>query len=341
MCQRKIRDMLTMPRIWEQGNEILFMRHFTHGRNSDNRSDLVCFLGEWMQQRTHQLFVDFLLFLATALWGITFIVVKQAVAQVDVFSFLSARFTLAFFVLLVLFHKRTWPFQRDTVGAGALLGVLLFGAFAFQTWGLTLTTATNAGFFTGLNVIMVPLLSLALLKRPPAPFAAAGVVFASIGLYYLTGGWPSHWNRGDMLVFICAIWVSLHVLLTGYFSTRHDPFALTTWQIGTVAGLSLLFSAARGTLTFSLPLPVWVAVGITALFCTVFSFSVQTYAQQFTTPTRTALIFTAEPVFGAMFSHWYGGEALLRSHILGGSLIFLGMILSEIKPVMWKKIGAP
>ena len=289
-----------------------------------------------MTSRTHQLRMDLLLLLVTLFWGTTFIIVKQAVAQVDVFAFLTARFGLAFILMVILFRNKIWPLQGPELRAGIFLGILLFAAFAFQTWGLTMTTATNGGFFTGLCVVMVPILSLIFLRRLPAIFSGAGVVLASVGLYFLTGGGPSHWNQGDLLVFICAIWVAVHILLTGYYAPRHDVLALATWQIGTCALLSLIFSLGSGTLSIQFPASVWGAVVMTSILCTVLAYAVQTYAQRFTPPTRTALIFTAEPVFGALFAHWYGGELLLAEHMLGGGLIFLGMVVSEIRPSLWK-----
>ena len=293
-----------------------------------------------MTSRKHQIGMDLLLLLATFFWGITFIIVKQAVSQVDVFTFLTVRFGLAFLIMLFLFRKRITPFNTRSLRPGVLLGFFLFAAFAFQTWGLTLTTAINGGFFTGLNVIMVPIFSLVFLKRPPAPFAAVGVLFAAVGLFILTGGGPSQWNHGDILVFICAGWVALHILLTGYYAPQEDPLVLATWQIGTVSALSFVFSFMSGNPAMFFPPSVWIAVVITALFCTVFAFAAQTYAQQYTPPTRTALIFTAEPDFGALFSHYYGGEPLLGQHMLGGGLIFSGMVLSEIRPGQWKRLNS-
>jgi len=284
--------------------------------------------------------MDFALLLVTLFWGTTFTIVKVAVSKVDVYAFLFARFFIAFVLMKVIFLKRTWPLHGPTICAGIFLGILLFCAFAFQTWGLTITTATNGAFITGLNVIMVPIFSLIFLKRAPAPFSGLGVLLAFIGLYFLTGGAPSQWNRGDLLVFFCAIWVALHILLTGYYAPHLDTLALATWQLGTVGVLSMAFSLAAGTLTLDMPSSVWAAVGITAIFCTVFAFAVQTHAQRFTPPTRTALIFTGEPVFGALFAHFYGGETLLRQHMIGGGLIFLGMILAEIRPGIWMRINS-
>ncbi|MFO7667719.1 MAG: DMT family transporter [Desulfobacterales bacterium] len=292
-----------------------------------------------MTSRTQQLRIDFLLFAATFFWGITFIIVKNAVAQVDVYVFLCVRFGIAFIVMVILFRKKIFPFHLPTALAGIFLGIFLFAAFAFQTWGLTHTSATNGAFLTGMNVVMVPILSLIFLRRAPAPFAVLGVALAFAGLYILTGGAPSDWNRGDLLVFICAVWVSVHIMMTGYYAPKFDTMALAAWQIGAVAVLNMGFALGTGSFTLHIPLQVWSAVLITALFCTVFAFAVQTHAQRYTSPTRTALIFTAEPVFGALFAHLYGGEPLLSHHLIGGGLIFAGMILAEIRPGIWEKIN--
>jgi len=288
-----------------------------------------------MTSRTRQLFIDVLLLLVSFFWGVTFIVVKEAVAQVPVYRFLFARFAFAFVLMAALFSRRLWPLRA--LGPGFILGSILFSAFAFQTWGLTFTSATNTAFITGLNVLIVPVLSLLLLKRAPSFFAAAGVMVAAVGLYILTGGLPHHWGKGEVLVFWCALSVAFHILLTGYYAPRHDTMSLATWQLGTVAVLSFFFSVGSGQFTLRMPAPVWLAVIATAVLATVFAFAVQTYAQRFTPPTRTALIFTGEPVFGALFAHWYGGEPLLLPHILGGGLIFIGMVLSQIRPGSWNR----
>jgi drug/metabolite transporter (DMT)-like permease len=284
--------------------------------------------------------MDLLLLLVAFFWGTTFIIVKSAVSQVGVYEFLIARFSVAFILMLILFHKRIWPLHGPTMLAGIFLGIILFAAFAFQTWGLTLTTATNTAFITGLNVVMVPVFSLLFLRRQPAPLAAVGVLLASAGLYILTGGAPSHWSRGEFLVFMCAVAVAFHIMLTGHYVTHIEAVALATWQLGTVAFLSVGFSLGMGTLSLRMPAPIWAAVGLTAVFATVFAFAVQTYAQRFTPPTRTALIFTGEPVFGALFAHWYGGELLLTQHMIGGGFIFLGMVLSQVRPALWSRFNA-
>jgi drug/metabolite transporter (DMT)-like permease len=154
----------------------------------------------------------------------------------------------------------------------------------------------------------------------------------------MTGGGPSHWNQGDLLVFICAIWVAVHILLTGYwyYAPRHDVLALATWQIGTCAFLSLIFSLGSGTLSIQFPASVWGAVGMTSILCTVLAYAVQTYAQRFTPPTRTALIFTAEPVFGALFAHWYGGDSCSPSTCSAVGSYFSGWLFQKFGQVFGK-----
>lgn len=291
-----------------------------------------------MSSRRYHLWMDFLLFVTAFFWGTTFIIVKNAVMHMDVYVFLGIRFGIAFIVMALFFRNRIFPLHLPTVLAGIVLGFFLFAAFAFQTWGLTYTSATNGAFLTGMNVVMVPILSLIFLGRAPAPFAALGVLSAFAGLYFLTGGAPSGWNRGDQLVFVCAVWVSLHIMMTGHYAPKFDTMALATWQMGIITLLSMGFAMGTGSFTLHVPAPAWGAVLITALFCTVFAFAVQTHAQRVTTPTRTALIFTAEPVFGALFAHWYGGEPLLVQHLIGGGFIFAGMILAEIRPAVWGSI---
>jgi drug/metabolite transporter (DMT)-like permease len=170
--------------------------------------------------------------------------------------------------------------------------------------------------------------------------AVLGVLLAAAGLYILAGNPAAGWNRGDFLVLICAIWISLHILMTGYYAPELDTLALATWQIGCVAMLSLASSSVLETISLSLPRSVWAAVGVTAVLATVFAFAVQTYAQRYTPPTRAALIFTGEPVFGALFAHFYGGEPFLKQHLVGGGLIFLGMILAEIRPTTWGRASS-
>ena len=291
-----------------------------------------------------RLFADVALLLVTLIWGATFVMVKDAISTFPVFSFMAIRFTLAAAALtpLVLWRRRqlaaaapTGPFAGTArlarVAVPALcIGGALFAGYAFQTFGLQLTTPAKAGFITGLQVVIVPLFAALLLRQPPSRNAWFGVGLATIGLglVSLTAGFRV--QPGDLLVLGCAVSFAAHILLTGHFAPRHDPLLLTLGQVAAVAIFNII---AAGF--FDAPVPVTreviFAAAFTGLLATAAAFGIQTVAQRFTTPTHTALIFAAEPVFAGLFSFLLIGELLGLRQVIGCGLILAGMVVAEIK----------
>jgi drug/metabolite transporter (DMT)-like permease len=278
---------------------------------------------------------DVILLLVAFFWGSTFILVKRAVEVIDVYSFLGIRFTLAAVLLGAGLGKRWRGLDRRTVLAGTALGAALFLSYAFQTVGLTLTAASNAGFVTGLSVVMVPIFSSVVFRAFPPLQAAVGVVLACAGLMLLTGSGSGGSFRGDALVFVCAVFVALHILLTGRFAKTCDPYLLAGVQLAAVAVFGLVSMAVLPgrRLSFA-PVVLWAWL-ITVLFATIFAFVVQTAAQRVVSPTSTALIFSMEPVFAALFARLLGAEVLSLSGYVGGALIFSGMLITELTPSEW------
>lgn len=275
-----------------------------------------------------------LLVLATLFWGATFPVMKDAITEVPVLCFLWLRFALAAVLLGLLAGRKLVTLGRQGLKYGVLLGTLLFLAYLFQTFGLERTSSSNAGFLTGLNVVWVPLLAGPLLAKPPAPAARVGVAMALVGLFLLTWHTPWRLNPGDALVFICSIFVALHVLGLDAWTEGFDAMSLTCVQITTMAVLALGGSLAFDPLSWP---AAWSgglvsALLITALLATVFTFWAMTSFQRLTTPTRAALIYTLEPVFAAIFSVWLHGDQLGMLGWCGGLLIVLGMITAELWP---------
>lgn len=275
-----------------------------------------------------------LLLLTTFFWGVTFTVVKEAVSQVDVFVFLTQRFALAF-ALLLLFcvagrQTLTWATFQD----GAILGLFLFSAFAFQTVALLFTTASNTGFLTGLNVLLVPLAGALFFRQRVGTNVIFGVLLAVTGLFLLCTNGTWSFNRGDILAAVCALCVALHLLLTSHFSRQSGAniYWLTTVQIGTVALLSLITASVRhhSVLTYY-PKITW-AILVCAIFATVFAFLVQTAMQRYLSPSHTALIFCMEPVFAAIYAYWAAGERLGIAGLIGAISILAGMLVSELLP---------
>ncbi len=271
-----------------------------------------------------------LLLITTIFWGVTFTIVKEAVAKVDVFVFLGQRFLLSFILLLpgCLIRRKhySWPLLKRA----SVLGLLLFGSYAFQTLGLLYTSASNAGFLTGLNVVFVPVISAFFLRQMIPNNVKLSVVLAAIGLFLLctNGTWII--NQGDFLVILCAICVAWHLIFTGKYSRLHDVYWLATLQMGMIALLSLLVARLSGHSVFVwYPELLWTMV-ICVLFATIFAFLVQTSVQRIISPSQTALIFCMEPVFAALYAYWAANERLGVFGLIGCVLIFAGMLLSEV-----------
>lgn len=271
-----------------------------------------------------------LLLTTTFFWGVTFTLVKQALEGVDVFVFLAQRFMLAFAVILPICVVKGRQLTARTIRQGCIMGLFLFGAYAFQTVALLYTSASNTGFLTGLNVVMVPLISSVLLRHHISGAIKCAVALSVAGLFLLCGKGTLGFNLGDLLAAICAVCVSLHLIYTGEFARSSDYYWLTAVQLGIVALLSLLFAFFRHRPVFVWQPQMLGTLLICALVATVFAFLVQTSMQRYISHTNTALIFCTEPVFAAFYA-WVANDERLGIYGLAGALLILaGMVLSVV-----------
>jgi drug/metabolite transporter (DMT)-like permease len=284
---------------------------------------------------------DGILLLVTLVWGATFVVVQNAISKLPPLTFNSVRFLLAsifLLIFLVLFYREQLrQMSGKLILSGIILGVWLFCGYAFQTIGLLYTSSSKAGFITGLSVVLVPMFALFILKQKPKASAVIGVLLATVGLYLLTLGDALTINKGDALVFLCAICFALQIIFTGRYAPHFPSLALAFVQILTVAVLSgtsaLFFDDWKSTLnwdTLTTPVVYW-ALLVTAIPATALAFLAQTECQRFTTPTRVALIFAMEPVFAAITSYLFNDEILGGRALTGCLFIFVGMILAELQ----------
>jgi len=280
-------------------------------------------------QRTH-IAADLSLLAITAVWGFTFPAVKRALEAADPFSFLGVRFALAALVLLLAFPRRALRVRLRTIASGAVLGLWLTGGYALQTTGLVHTTASKSAFITGLSVVLVPVLSFAVSRVRASWALVAAVLLAAAGLHLLTGAKAGGMNLGDLLTLGCAVSFALHIVTTERAAPYHDPVPLAFWQIAITA-------IACGFIALTLPerrlvLTPWTLVALltTGILATAAAFLVQTWAQRRTSATHVAVIFTAEPVFAALFSWLVQREALGPERLVGGGLIVLGMAAAKL-----------
>lgn len=280
-----------------------------------------------------------LLLTTTFFWGVTFTVVKQAIENVDVFVFLAQRFLLAFALILPIGFYKGRKLDVSTILKGAVMGVFLFGAYAFQTVALLYTSASNTGFLTGLNVVMVPIFAAVVLKHKVSTGVKLAVILAVAGLLLLCGNGSWDLNRGDVLAALCAVCVSLHLICTGEFVRRSDFYWLTVVQLGVVALLSSAGALIRGKEVIVWYPHLLVPLLICSIIATVFAFLVQTSMQRYISHSNTALIFCTEPVFAALYAWLVLNERLGVYGYAGAICILCGMMISILPDKKFRKVG--
>lgn len=265
----------------------------------------------------------------TAVWGVTFVAIKSALADIGPLWFIATRFSLAAVVLLLIYPRRTLNSLRKTGRAGGIIGIALFAGFLLQTLGLQYTSATNSAFITGLSVVLVPIVGRFWGQKSPSVAAWLGIVSAAAGLGLLTVNEAITLNSGDMLTVFAALALALHIVLVGHHAVNHDAIALSVLQILVVAagglGSALMFEAPPAEFSRE----VWFALGVTAIPATAIAILIQNAMQRYTTPARAAVIFAAEPVFAGLFAFLALGETLGLQQWVGCLFIIAGMLLSD------------
>lgn len=285
-----------------------------------------------------------LLILVTAIWGVTFVVVKDALRDASPLLFNLLRMTIATAVLAAIYHRDLRRLRRSYLAGGAIVGLCLAAGYSFQTAGLARTTPAKCAFITGLIVVIVPLVCAVPLLRPasmrrPGIASYTGAVTAFAGILLLTTPPATHWsallgsiNLGDLLTLFCALGFALHVVALAHISPR--------MPLGALAVLQLAFC----TIVMALALPAFeqprivlsprliVALAITGVLATAVAFTVQSWAQQRLSATRTALILALEPVFAFLTSYLFYGERLSVRASVGALLILAGIAVTELIP---------
>lgn len=180
---------------------------------------------------TKQIKADVAILSITVIWGSSFVLMKNITGSIPFYAFLSLRFLVAAAILCLIFHKALKGIKPQAILHGCVLGLMLFGGMALQYIGLEYTTASNSAFITGLNVVMVPVFSAVYLKKSPPFNAVIGVVLATIGLFFLSGGFSGNWNRGDSLTLLCAVCFALQIIFIDKFAAKTDVRQLAVIQI--------------------------------------------------------------------------------------------------------------
>lgn len=263
-------------------------------------------------------------------WGASFILTKNALSTLATYNFLAIRFIIAFVTSSIIFYKNMLKLDRNTLKYGFLIGTILFAGYALQTMGLNYTTASKSAFITGFSVVLVPLISALFLKKVPERNAVIGAVMALVGLGFLTLNDNLSLNFGDLLTLFATLAFAMHIITVGKYTISVDSISCAIIQIGTVALLSLIMSFAVENPVIPKGSSVWINLFILSFVCTSGAFIVQNVAQKYTSATHTALIYTGEPVFAAIFAYFISGEVLSPRGFFGATLILSGMITAEV-----------
>lgn len=264
-----------------------------------------------------------LLLAATMIWGTTFPVLKDAITSISPSVLICSRFLVAAIAFVPLCRKLNKQLVRD----GVILGVVLFASFATQIIGLETTSANRAAFITSLNVILVPILALALGKSVSMrAFFAAGIAIAGIGVMSWEGG---SLVVGDVWVFGCAVSYAIYILALEAFVLKHQAIKLTAVQLVVVAVLGIVWAIPEFVGQIKQIVPNLAVILYLGLIGTAATILIQAVAQRHVSATQTAVIYTLEPVFAAVFSFWLLGESLGVRGLLGAGMVLFAMLFSQ------------
>lgn len=273
----------------------------------------------------------------TLLWGSTFVVVKNSLDHASVFVFLALRFTLAGICMAAFRPQVFRVLQREEIFAGVRLGFFMFCGYAFQTAGLRYTSASNSGFITGSSVVLVPLILALFWGKRVTWWVYVGTVAAAAGLYFLTVpvGGVAHLNRGDVLTFFAAMFYAVHIILVGEYAREHSAAALSVLQVLACAAMAWLTAFGAHSIRWQpahleSTAELWIGVSVCAVFATALAFSLQLWAQQYTSPSHAAILFTLEPAFAVVTSYFVLGERLGTRSISGAALVLAGILAAEL-----------
>jgi drug/metabolite transporter (DMT)-like permease len=283
-----------------------------------------------------------LLLAVVAVWGATFVLVKDAIQDASPLLFNLLRMTLAFIALAVINHRHLRNITPAALISGSIVGLFLAAGYQFQTAGLARTTAAKSAFITGLVVVFVPLFTVIPALRPanaPAPrwTTAAGALLAFSGLLLLTTPAGTSWSNlftsigtGDILTLACAIAFAGHLLSLAHTSHRVPTGQLATVQIGVAALMMAITLPLDGRPHLTVTPRLVIALAVTSLLATAAAFTIQSWAQQHLPPTHTAILLTLEPVFACLTSFLVLHEHLGIRSLCGAVLILVGIAVTEL-----------
>lgn len=273
---------------------------------------------------------NLILIAVSAMWGLTFPLIYNAVAFISPGEFVAARIILASLVIAPFVIMRLVRINRLLIIGSIVLAILNTATYIFQSQGLTTIPASRSAFITGICVVIVPLLMPLFRLGKPDAIAYSSVAVCLVGLYILTGANLRHLNMGDFWTFDCAITYALYIILIQIMSSRVKDYSLLCFlQISLSIPLALPF-AQNLHIGILANKSVLIALVFCAVFATVLSLYLQGRFQQYTTAAKAALIFSLEPIFATIFAYFINHTAITLYTVVGGVLILMSVLLRDV-----------
>lgn len=281
---------------------------------------------------------ELLMIITAVMWGSGFVGMAVGLEHWSVMQLMALRFTLATILLAVIFNKKLRLISKSVLWKGFIIGAILFIAFALQTLGLAYTTPSKNAFLTAINVIIVPIIAYIIYKRRFDRFEILAAIIAIVGIGFLSLQDSFTMNFGDMLSILCAIAFAFDIFYTNVFVKKEDALALTIVQFFAASIFSWIGVLALGEVPTSASTEGVLVIIYLAVFCTLVAYACQNVGMQYADPTKSALILSTESIFGTLFSVLLLGEILTGRMIFGCILIFIAIIIAEVKPSFKKSI---
>lgn len=278
----------------------------------------------------------------TAVWGLTFVTVQDAISAMPASTFLAWRFLIAAAALACVMRSSVRALSAESIRTGLWMGVFLTAGYLFQTYGLAHTSASNAGFITGMFVVITPLLAWVVNRKPIGRLPWIAAFVSAFGLYLLSGSVGGFTLMGDGFELLCAIAFSIHIIVTDRaIEGRDDIAGLVIVQLAMVGFVSLGMALAAGEMEVPSGGGIWGAILLCALAASALAFMVQTWAQRVAPPARTALILAGEPAFAGFFGWWLAGDRLSPISWVGAALILASIVAVDAVPRLRPQRGVP
>jgi drug/metabolite transporter (DMT)-like permease len=284
------------------------------------------------KQRLFMFLGDLGLLIVAFIWGLTNVVMRDALKEITPFWFCALRFSIAFAVVFVLFGHRAFRVTRRIKVAGSLIGIIFISAYIVGAPALLFTTAGNQSFIISTSVVFVPICVWMLSGKFPGWHIVIAVLLCTVGMGGMMLDATFTINFGDVLCFVSMMFVTAHILLVQKFVATEDPYALACWQ--SLGGMIL---AVLTALIFE-PFPAhitraaWIAVIYAATAGFALTIVLQTVAQKYTTATHAAILLSTSGVFGRMLGIIFLGEPMTARIMISSALVLVGVIIAEAYP---------